>query len=692
MVPEWGPPLRKRKRMKLKNLKITNFRAIESLEISDLSGFVVIAGANGCGKTTIFDALRLLKSVYVQDEWHRWYGEFGINIQQPTNFAGIFRDPLKPAVISTSIELAEEERQFLLGHASNIAAGLIANYNKRHVTITGDPIVTLATVHGVSAEEQLQIANLTTGLITQLNSACEFTASVTIQNTPSMEFAESLALQAAFSCFRPDVLGELEFHTSRRTYARETINSVNLNVGDRVEERRNRFLYDLDNKYRNVKSQLVEEYVASILRREDPLSGPLHTSMMELFRTFFPGKEFLGVTLGKNNSLTFPVRLSTGEIHDIDELSSGEKEIVYGYLRLRTGTPRRSIVLIDEPELHLNPALVQGLVPFYRKNLADALDTQVWIVTHSDAILRQAVRSSDTTVYHMARPKGDGSQQAIRLGSQDEVEAAILDLIGDLAAYRPYARIVLVEGRKETRFDVDMIRRLFPDLAERGNFMPAGNRRMTNGIRSGLLDILKEAGLTGRAVSICDGDLGLDNSPLMTGEFRWPVYEIENFLLIPSVLRGALVMMLRTDPYSSDQEVIGDLRQIATQLTPKLAIDEVQYAINGEIFDSINIYGDPRRPLQSIVEASHASIKRVANLDMSERKLKDSLDSASAKLTALLQTDDFLQRFPGDRLIRAFAGKHGVSGEHFRNAALDVAQRNGVRPSAMELVIREALA
>jgi predicted ATP-dependent endonuclease of OLD family len=42
--------------------------------------------------------------------------------------------------------------------------------------------------------------------------------------------------------------------------------------------------------------------------------------------------------------------------HDIDELSSGEKEIVYGYLWLRTGTPRRSIILIDEPELHLNPA------------------------------------------------------------------------------------------------------------------------------------------------------------------------------------------------------------------------------------------------------------------------------------------------------------------------------------------------
>jgi hypothetical protein len=60
------------------------------------------------------------------------------------------------------------------------------------------------------------------------------------------------------------------------------------------------------------------------------------TAIKELFRTFFPGKEFLGVTLGEKDVLAFPVRLSTGETHDIDELSSGEKEIVYGYLWLRS--------------------------------------------------------------------------------------------------------------------------------------------------------------------------------------------------------------------------------------------------------------------------------------------------------------------------------------------------------------------
>jgi hypothetical protein len=131
----------------------------------------------------------------------------------------------------------------------------------------------------------------------------------------------------------------------------------------------------------------------------------------------------------------------------------------------------------------------------------EALDAQVWIVTHSDAILRQAVRSPQMSVFHMSRPRGDGQSQGRLIESRDAVEAAILDLIGDLAAYRPHGPIVLIEGHEGSSFDVDMIRRLFPDLAERANFIPVGARRMTSGVRERLAHVLTEAGLWQRAVS-----------------------------------------------------------------------------------------------------------------------------------------------------------------------------------------------
>jgi hypothetical protein len=41
----------------------------------------------------------------------------------------------------------------------------------------------------------------------------------------------------------------------------------------------------------------------------------------------------MGVRPEPGGTLSFPVRLSSGDTHDINELSSGEKELVYGYLR-----------------------------------------------------------------------------------------------------------------------------------------------------------------------------------------------------------------------------------------------------------------------------------------------------------------------------------------------------------------------
>lgn len=679
--------------MRVRSLKIQNLRAVERFEIADLADFIIIAGPNGCGKTTVLDALRLLKSAYVSDEWKRWLQEFGISPDRPANFHTLFRDPARPAIIDATIELSASEATFLRSHALNISVGLRINESsERKIAITGEsPLAKVTAGDGSSGKETDRDREIADLILKALDAGRTFRAYVELTNTPRIDVSPSSLANATFSCFSPDHLGEVEFHTSRRLYAREAISTVSLNVTSRVEERRNRFLYDLENKYKNVKSQLSEEYVAAVLQKADPEKAPLQQSLKELFTTFFPGKTFLGVTLGPNNSLSFPVKLQTGETHDIDELSSGEKEIVYGYLWLRTGTPRGSVVLIDEPELHLNPALIQGLASFYKTNLADALDAQVWIVTHSDAILRQGVRAPGMAVYHMSRPRSSGEQQAIRIDSKSAVETAIIDLVGDLAAYRPNAKIILIEGHKETRFDFDMIRRLFPDYAERANFIPVGSRKMTSGVRMRLLEVLQEAGLSGKAASISDGDLGLTVEPQASGQHQWPVYEIENFLLDPGILRSALSVLLRSDPYPSDTAVVDKLRELADGLVADLAIDEVQYLLNGEFMAAIRIGADSRAPLDGLKASSGASQARVATVNVSEVRISGLLDAAKAKLTGFLASGEFLARFPGDRLIRGFAGLHGILGDHFRNACLDAAVRTGHRPRGMAKTIQDAM-
>ncbi len=70
--------------MRFKRLEIENFRAVTNLELSDLGDVIVIAGPNGCGKSAIFDAIRLLKSAYGSyqpNEWQHWLNEFQINVR-----------------------------------------------------------------------------------------------------------------------------------------------------------------------------------------------------------------------------------------------------------------------------------------------------------------------------------------------------------------------------------------------------------------------------------------------------------------------------------------------------------------------------------------------------------------------------------------------------------------------------------
>ena len=82
--------------MRFSSLLIENFKAIERLEVTELTDFVLIAGPNGCGKSCIFDAIRLLKSVYggyQSNEWQQWFGEFQIDMNNRDELKRLLRNP-----------------------------------------------------------------------------------------------------------------------------------------------------------------------------------------------------------------------------------------------------------------------------------------------------------------------------------------------------------------------------------------------------------------------------------------------------------------------------------------------------------------------------------------------------------------------------------------------------------------------
>src|SRR5438132_11073779 len=109
--------------MKIQSLTVVNFRAITRLELRNLPWSVVIAGPNGCGKSCVFDAVRLLKSIYggySADEHMQWFNELGIVVQDPTALRKMFRDPSKPLHVAAALQFTESERRYMLREADRL--------------------------------------------------------------------------------------------------------------------------------------------------------------------------------------------------------------------------------------------------------------------------------------------------------------------------------------------------------------------------------------------------------------------------------------------------------------------------------------------------------------------------------------------------------------------------------------------
>ena len=101
---------------------------------------------------------------------------------------------------------------------------------------------------------------------------------------------------------------------------------------------------------------------------------------------------------------------SAGDKFDINELSSGEKQLFLRTLAIKMLNPENSIILIDEPELSLHPKWQQKIVDVYRKI---GKNNQIIIATHSPHILG-SVRKENI----MLLDKDDDGKIVVRTGDE----------------------------------------------------------------------------------------------------------------------------------------------------------------------------------------------------------------------------------------------------------------------------------
>ena len=342
--------------------------------------------------------------------------------------------------------------------------------------------------------------------------------------------------------------------------------------------------------------------------------------------------------------------------------------------------------------------MIRGLPTLYQKHIGSALNNQIWLVTHSDVFLRAAFYDSDIELFHMAVGRElPGSNQITRISQRSEFDRACIELIGDIANYRPDQLVLIVEGQQQ--FDILVLRRLFSEMLKGVNVLEAGGKQQVLQRQVSLRDSAEKSGQTKTITSITDSD-GDRVSDESNGQYQWSAYHIENYLIEPKYIGLAIDSILANTPGDTSlhyvQKLIHDSKnQAASETGQRTLVRRLKSRLNGHLQIKPGATGQDlvaselRRQLQECKSAINAEFDKA--IEGSE--LEHALERQRDKTVKLQEEENTPDTLPGRDVLRKIAVRGTPSGnyETLRNAILNEVARDEYQPPAMRDVLRRCL-
>ena len=158
---------------------------------------------------------------------------------------------------------------------------------------------------------------------------------------------------------------------------------------------------------------------------------------------------------------------SAGEEFDMNDLSSGEKQLFLRTLSIKMLEPKNSIILIDEPELSLHPKWQQRIIEVYKKI---GENNQIIIATHSPHILGSVSSENIFILYRNENGKIEAKTGDELYSSYGQpVDRVLKDIMGLESVRTPKIEKDLEELRKlvdEDKYDTKEFKEKYNDLLE----------------------------------------------------------------------------------------------------------------------------------------------------------------------------------------------------------------------------------
>lgn len=196
-------------------------------------------------------------------------------------------------------------------------------------------------------------------------------------------------------------------------YVPTEINFQKMDVASTTLVQEYKFINIVDtNLIKDIPSYIATKMISAMLKNKNEKVGDVQKKVFneinEIFENLSIDVKVEDISQDGRNITLFTN--SSGDKFDINELSSGEKQLFLRTLAIKMLNPENSIILIDEPELSLHPKWQQKIVDVYRKI---GENNQIIIATHSPHILG-SVRKENI----MLLDKDDKGQIVVRTGDE----------------------------------------------------------------------------------------------------------------------------------------------------------------------------------------------------------------------------------------------------------------------------------
>ncbi len=586
--------------MKIKNLKLVNFKPIKNIELNDLGSTVIIAGANGAGKTRLKEAI--------------------VNTLQG--------NPL----MDMTIEATRQEEVDVKYFGNNFVEVKQGQQNQILVNYIN------SRKYG---------AGRYVGSLVQIDSNRSIQ---TLNYTPVNWLADD----------PDDVDAPSNFYCSAFTSRwQDFVNYIHQKSASRDKK--------LANELKKTPS-LGEDIIN---KNPDPFE-----KYKKIFSDLIPSKKLIDIDPAQPRE--FQYEDEDGQVLPFSTLSSGEQEVIKVLFDVARKEIKHSVIIVDEPELHLHPTLTFKLIESL-KTIGEHTNQFIFLTHSADLI---STYYSTGNVYFID-PSQNGANQAHRLSDLNNSHHQLVQLIGqNLGLFAVGKKLVFVEGENSS-IDRLTYHTIAQSVDTEIKIIPVGsviNLMTLNSIEEQIRNSIFGIDF----YMIRDRD-GLSDSQVNSIEVNGRIKclkrrHIENYFLDDEILfKVAEQLYLTTDNEELTQELIKvELKRIAEE------------SINFNLFKNykeylnVNFHFSPPRvrrvETKTTDEVKQELIDGVQhNLDiltseLESEKVSSWISNEEVRLKEMLETDQWVDSFQG-KLIFSKICSDVLKGDivRVRQAYVDIA-------------------